>query len=107
VTEMLVASVDDGVASNGRVEWYSIAGKTGTSQIAYRWQYETWIASTTGSFAGYAPAEDPRFVILVKLDRPRTSQYWGATSAYMFWELAKELLEYYSIPKKSQNITWE
>lgn len=107
VTDMLVASVDDWVAGNGRVEWYSIAGKTGTSQIAYKWSYEDWIASTNGSFAWYAPAEDPRFVILVKLERPRTSPYWGATSAYMFWELAKELLEYYWVPKKLQNETWE
>jgi len=107
VTDMLVASVDDGVAWNGGVEWYSVAGKTGTSQIAFRWKYETWVGSTSGSFAGYAPAEDPKFVILVKLERPRTSQFWGATSAYMFWELAKELLEYYSIPKKVQNKTWE
>lgn len=103
VSDMLVSSVDDWVAGNGRVEWYSIAGKTGTSPIAYRWKYETWIASTTGSFAGFAPAEDPKFVILVKLDRPRTSQYWGATSAYIFSDIAKELLEYYAIPKKSQN----
>jgi len=100
VTDMLVASVDDWVADNGRVEWYSIAGKTGTSQIAYKWSYENWIASTNGSFAWYAPAEDPRFVILVKLDRPRTSQYWGATSAFIFWELAEVLLNYYWVPKK-------
>ncbi len=107
VTEMLVASVDDWVAWNGRVEWYSVAGKTWTSQIAYKWSYEDWVASTNWSFAWYAPAEDPRFVILVKLERPRTSPYWGATSAYMFWELAKELLEYYWVPKKLQNETWE
>lgn len=107
VTDMLVASVDDWVADNGKVEGYSIAGKTGTSQIAFRWSYETWVASTTGSFAWYAPAEDPKFVILVKLDRPRTSQFWGATSAFIFSELAEELLDYYGVPKKSQNITWE
>jgi cell division protein FtsI/penicillin-binding protein 2 len=97
---MLVTSVDDGVAKNGGVEWYSIAGKTGTAQIAYKGKYETGVASTNGSFAGFAPAEDPQFVILVKLERPRTSQYGGSTSAYIFSEIASELLEYYSIPKK-------
>ncbi len=102
VVNMLVSSVDDGVAWNGAVEWYSIAGKTGTSQIAYRWKYETWAASTNWSFAWFAPAEDPQFTILVKLERPRTSQYGGATSAYIFSEIASELLEYYGIPKKSQ-----
>jgi len=103
VTQMLVSWVEEGVAWNGRVEGYSIAGKTGTSQIAYRGKYETGVASTIGSFAWFAPAEDPRFVIIVKLDRPRTSQYWGATSAYVFWDIAKELLEYYGIPKRNKS----
>lgn len=100
VTSMLVESVDAWVAGNGAVEWYSIAWKTGTSQIAYRWKYETGTASTYASFAWYAPAEDPQFVIVVKLDRPRTTIYWGASSAYIFSDITKQLLEYYSIPKK-------
>jgi len=101
ITDMLVEWVEIWAARNGWVEWYSVAGKTGTSQIAYRWGYEKWVASTFGSFAWYAPAEDPRFVIVVKLDRPRTSQYWGSTSAYLFSEIASELLDYYQIPKKN------
>ena len=40
VTRMLVHGVTDGAAKNGAVEGYSIAGKTGTSQIAFRGQYE-------------------------------------------------------------------
>lgn len=103
VTDMLVYSVDHGVANNGAVEWYSVAGKTGTAQIAYKWKYETWVASTNWSFAWFAPAEDPQFVILVKLERPRTSQYGWSTSAFIFSEIASELLEYYGIPKKNQN----
>lgn len=102
VTEMLVIWVEEWVAKNWAVEWYSIAGKTGTSQIAFRGKYEEWVGSTTASFAWYAPAEDPKFVIVVKLDRPRTNQYGWSTSAYMFSEVAEELLEYYSIPQKVQ-----
>lgn len=100
VIDMLVKSVDDWVANNAAVEWYSIAGKTGTAQIAYKWKYEEGVGSTNGSFAWFAPAEDPQFVILVKLERPRTSQYGWATSAHIFSEIASELLEYYGIPKK-------
>lgn len=100
VTNMLVEWVEQGVAGNGAVEGYSVAGKTGTSQIAYRGKYETWAASTNWSFAWFAPAEDPKFVIIVKLERPRTSQYGGATSAHIFSEITSELLEYYAIPKK-------
>ncbi len=101
VTDMLVTWVNEWVASNGAVPEYSIAGKTGTSQIAYRGGYESGAASTYGSFAGFAPAEDPQFVIVVKLDRPRTSQYGWQTSAYIFSEVATELLKYYKIPKNT------
>jgi len=101
VTSMLVESVDTWVAGNWKVEWYAVAGKTGTSQIAYRWKYETWNASTYASFAWYAPAEDPQFVIVVKLDRPRTTIYGWASSAYIFSDLTTRLLDYYAIPKKN------
>lgn len=100
VSRMLVNGVEQWVADNGRVEWYSVAGKTGTSQIAYRWRYEVGVASTYGSFAGFWPVEDPQFVIIVKLDRPRSSTYGGQTSAHLFSEIAEELFDYYGIPKK-------
>lgn len=100
VTNMLVDGVENGVAKYGAVEWYRVAGKTGTSQIAYRGGYEYGVASTYGSFAWFAPAEDPRFVIVVKLERPRTSVYGWSTSAHIFSELAWKLLKYYAIPKK-------
>ncbi len=103
--EMLVNSVNLGVAKNWKVEWYSIAGKTWTSQIAYRWWYESgylpW--TTNASFAWFWPAQDPKFVIIVRLFRPRTGQnYWGLTSAYIFSDIAKYLLNYYKIPKLTE-----
>jgi len=101
VSRMLVSGVESWVAGNGKVEWYSIAGKTGTSQIAFRWKYETGNASTNASFAGFWPAEDPQFVIIVKLERPRVSNFGGATSAFIFSDIAKELFRYYGIPKKT------
>lgn len=100
MVKMLVDSVEKWVAKNAAVEWYKVAGKTGTSQIAYKGSYEKWAASTYGSFAWFAPAEDPKFVIVVKLDRPRTSQYGWSTSAFIFSEVASEILQYYQIPKK-------
>lgn len=103
VTEMLVTGVEAWVAKNGAVKGYSIAGKTGTSQIAYRGKYEDGVASTNASFAGFAPAEDPKFVVIVKLERPRTSPYGWSTSAHIFSEITGELLEYYGIPGRIQN----
>lgn len=100
MTSMLVSSIKNWVARNAEVPWYSIAWKTWTSQIATRWKYEEWVASTIASFAWYWPAEDPKFVIIVKLDRPRTDQFWGKTSAFIFKDMAEYLLDYYGIPKK-------
>lgn len=100
ITNMLVDSINNWVAQNWNVEWYTLAWKTWTSQIASRWWYEKWEASTYASFAWYWPAEDPKFVIIVKLDRPRTSVYWGVTSSKIFKEISEYLLDYYKIPKK-------
>lgn len=103
ISKMLVDSINNWVAKIWNVEWYTLAWKTWTSQIASKWWYEKWEASTHASFAWFWPAEDPKFVVIVKLDRPRTSIYWGLTSSHIFKEIATYLLDYYKIPKKSVN----
>ncbi|MGE4444019.1 MAG: peptidoglycan D,D-transpeptidase FtsI family protein [Candidatus Altimarinota bacterium] len=100
MTEVLVDSVNHGVAKHGGVKGYSIAGKTGTAQIAYKGGYETGQASTRGFFAGYAPAEDPKFVMIIKLERPRSSIYGGETVARTFSRISQYLFNYYAIPPK-------
>ncbi len=100
VTSMLIDGVENWVAKTWRIEWFTVAGKTGTSQIAYRGWYEWWAAATNGSFVWYAPAEDPQVVVLVKLERPRSSEYGGSTSAFIFADITREILDYYGIPKK-------
>ena len=103
ITDMLVDSINNWVAKTWNIEGYTLAWKTWTSQIASRWWYEDWEASTYASFAWFGPAEDPKFVIIVKLDRPRTSIYWGITSAKIFGKISEYLLDYYKIPKKNIN----
>ena len=100
ITRMLVNSINKWVAQTWNVEGYTLAWKTWTSQIASKWRYEEWEASTYASFAWFWPAEDPKFVIIVKLNRPRTSQYWGQTSSEIFKSISEYLLDYYKIPKK-------
>lgn len=100
ITNMLVNSINNWVAQTWNVEWYTLAWKTWTAQIASRGWYEEWEASTYASFAWFWPAEDPKFVIIVKLNRPRTSQYWSKTSAEIFKSISEYLLDYYKIPKK-------
>ncbi len=103
ITKMLVDWVNNWVAKNGAVEWYSVAGKTGTAQIPYKGVYCKWncVGQTNGSFAWFGPAEDPKFVAIVKLERPRGGQWYGwSTSAFVFAEIAEYLFKAYEIPRK-------
>jgi len=100
VTAMLVSVVENGFAKSARIPGYYIAGKTGTAQVSWSslginkrgYSDKTW-----QSFVGFAPAFDARFVILVKLDNPRTG-----TAEYsalpIFRELAKYIIDYWEIP---------
>lgn len=107
ITAMLVSSVENGVAGPGKVEGYRLAGKTGTSQIACAdrtrcdvGRYEVGSGTTITSFAGYGPAKHPRFLILVKFERPRIGDNtWGSTTAApVFKDLSEFLLQYYDVP---------
>lgn len=100
MTEILVDWVERWVAKNWAVVWYSVAWKTGTAQIVYKWKYETWPASTMWFFAWFAPAEDPKFVMIVKIERPRSSVYGWETVARTFSRIASFLFNYYKIPPK-------
>ncbi len=101
MTNMLVSSVENGVAHSARIPGYSIAGKTGTSQIAgVNGKYEVGEGSFYTTFAGYAPAHNPKFLILVKFDRPRygADNTWGATTAApIFKEIMAFILDYNNI----------
>jgi len=101
ITSMLVNSVRVGVAKPADIPGYLIAGKTGTSQVAGDdGKYETGDGSTITSFAGYAPALEPKFVMLVKFDRPRygADSTWGATTAApTFKKITEFLMDYYNI----------
>lgn len=100
ITAMLVDWVRRGFAKKGWVAGYDVAGKTGTSQMASKWGYEVGTAwHTITSYGGYAPANNPKFVLIVSLTRPRTSVYSETTSSALFSEIASYLLNYYNVPK--------
>ena len=100
ITAMLVDGVRNGFANGGAVAGYTLAGKTWTSQIPWKWGYEAGEPGRTiTSFWGYGPAINPKFVLIVRLDRPRTSQWSEATSSPTWQNAAKYLLEYYKVPK--------
>ncbi len=100
VTDMLYDWVENWVAWNWKVPWYALAAKSWTAQISYKWWYETWVWSTIWTFAWFGPIEDPKFTIIVKLERIRTSVYGWETSWFIFADVARYLFDYYKIPKK-------
>lgn len=95
VTEMMVRAVEDGEAKSFRVKGFKIAGKTGTAQIPVAGHYDP--TKTIASFVGFAPADDPKFIILVRYDQPSSSIYGAETAAPTFFEIARDLFDYYKI----------
>lgn len=120
VLGLLIGAVDDGVASLAQVPGYSIAGKTGTAEVAGpvatrvrdgvdangKAKYRTvthfeyvhgWIDS---SFIGIMPASDPQLVTLILIHRPATwGQYVVAERPdQVFHNLAPQMFDYLAIP---------
>jgi len=96
VTAMMVSVVKNGpYTKRAKVLGYYIAGKTGTAQVPEKGVYST--NKSWQSFIGFAPAFNPKFLILVKLDNPETkSSEYSATP--IFGEMAKYIIDYYQIP---------
>ncbi|MGZ6391852.1 MAG: penicillin-binding transpeptidase domain-containing protein, partial [Ktedonobacterales bacterium] len=93
VTQMLVQSAYRSEAEMYRVQGYTVAAKTGTSTPDAAHPQVTY-----ASVIGYAPASNPRFVMLVKLDHPRETIYGGTAAGPLWRSLAQQLFVYYQIP---------
>lgn len=95
ISEMMVAAVEEGEAKFFRIKGFKIAGKTGTAQIPVAGHYDA--NKTIASFVGFAPADNPKFVMLVRYDEPSSSIFGAETAAPTFFEIAKQLLLHYKI----------
>ncbi len=98
VTALMVDAVDKGEAKWTDIPGYDIAGKTGTAQIPVAGHYDA--TKTIASFVGFAPAEDPKFVMLVKLREPTSSPWGSETAAPLWFAIARKLLLDFNIPPK-------
>lgn len=99
VSGMMVNVVDGGHAKLAGVDGYYVAGKTGTAQVADN-EDGGYGEKTIHTFVGFAPVDDPRFVMLVKLDNPKKVEYSASSAAPLFGELAEFIVNYYQIPKE-------
>ena len=100
ITAMLVSVVEKGTAKRAKIPGYYIAGKTGTAQVAFPAlgiQKSGYSEKTIQTFVGYAPAFNPKFLILVKLNNPnvRTAEI---SAVLVFHDLAKYIIDYMQIP---------
>jgi stage V sporulation protein D (sporulation-specific penicillin-binding protein) len=91
---MLRNVVVNGHGKRADVPGYLVGGKTGTAQVAKSDAQGYEDGLTIGSFIGYAPVNDPQFVILVKIDNPKTVQWAESSAAPTFAKIMKFLLEY-------------
>jgi len=92
---MLKGVVERGTATNIKNPLYSIAGKTGTAQIAENnkgYGQNSRKVKYKGSFVGYFPAENPVYSMIVVIVDPKKSKYYGASIAGpVFKEIADQL----------------
>lgn len=95
---MLVKVVEEGHGQRAAVPGYYVAGKTGTAQVAKTDGTGYDQNSHVGSFAGFLPASNPRFVIVTRLDNPKDVQFAESSAAPLFGEIASFLINYYHIP---------
>jgi len=95
LTKMLIGVVEEGYGKKAAVPGFWIAGKTGTAQIPNQsgpgYQEGVFIHS----FAGFAPANDPQFALLVKFDKPKNARFAESSAAPVFGNIASYLLNYY------------
>jgi len=98
LTSMLVGVIENGFGGNAKIKGYSIAGKTGTSYISLK-DKKGYSDEVIHTFVGFFPASNPKYIILVKMDKPQ----WGKEAAsytvtLAFREVEQFLINYYNIP---------
>ena len=76
---LLTGVVDSGTATDAELSTIAVGGKSGTVRGMSKGRYKA--GSYTASFVGLFPADNPQFVILVKLDNPTGTYYGGKTAA--------------------------
>jgi cell division protein FtsI (penicillin-binding protein 3) len=89
---MLLHVVDSGTATNLKGAHFRIAGKTGTAQIARLGGYKRQGLSYQASFAGYFPADAPKYSCIVVVNGPTMSGYYGnVVAGPIFKEIADKI----------------
>lgn len=90
--------VTRGTGVDASVKGYSVGGKTGTAQ-----KYDSRLKSYSSkrylaSFAGYAPHDEPRLVVVVMIDEPGKTIWGGSVAGPVFRRVVGRVLRYMNVP---------
>ncbi len=127
ISQMLRSVVANGHGKNADVPGYLVGGKTGTAEVASKKMYDQAQENNEGiendenkdkskayvgdktitTFAGYAPINDPKFVVVVKIDNPKSSIWATSTAAPTFSKVMTYLLDYYDIEPTEEIVVEE
>ena len=95
ITEMLANSLEF-ESSNALIDGYRMAGKTGTAEIPTPYGYTS--GQTHTSFVGWGPADDPKFLVYVWLEKPGISIWGSEVAAPVFKNIAEQLVILMDLP---------
>jgi len=98
LSQMLSQSAG-GETQYAHVNGYDLAGKTGTAQVPTDYGYDPNL--TIASFIGWGPLPDPQFLVLVRLDKPKTSPWGSVVAAPVFQKVVQRLVVLMHIPPDS------
>src|SRR3989475_1756030 len=101
LSRMLVQVVDHGTGHLAAVPGYDVAGKTGTAQKLDPATRRYSRAPGVLSFVGFVPADEPRLVLLVLLDEPKTEKWGSEAAAPVFSAIAGPVLRYLGVPPRA------
>jgi cell division protein FtsI (penicillin-binding protein 3) len=97
LAEIMTRVVSDGTGRNAVIPGYDVAGKTGTAQkmdpVTKRYSRAPGVLS----FAGFAPADDPRISMLVLLDEPQSERWGSEAAAPIFSAIGREALRFLNV----------
>jgi cell division protein FtsI (penicillin-binding protein 3) len=105
VTVLLKGTTEKGGTGEGAVPaGYEVAGKTGTAQKVDSLLGGYSEDRYTSGFMGFAPAEEPKLVLLVVLDEPQGNNYGGVVAAPVFKAIMEKVLPYLNVVPKGTTI---
>ena len=96
---MLTAATEEkATGANARIPGYHVAGKTGTAQKVDPNKRGYVANAYISSFAGFVPAHNPRYVILISVDNPQKTYYGSQVAAPVFARMAQYLVRRAGLP---------